>query len=326
LTKFHFLIGFKQNKLDFDNQKNRQQRRQKMGMTKVQLQQIFFELKVYKQLFEAVRSWKENFNIHEDDRCHKMHDVLWLAFDNADKKLFPNISKLLSDNETNLLLGQILVAQGKITSLELDEAIRRQRLTNEMIGVVLIKMRLASENDIKIAMEIQEAEKLNLIPDQPASMLFGEILVVKDIISVKQRDCALEYQKEIFFPHHRLGEIMLKWGYILEFHITETLAVQLGLEIVSTDVLMSVSDKIIKLIKPQIAILYRVIPIREKKSGELVVAMIDPTNIEYCDNLANLLERKIKPVLAYPTNISTALSVYYSADSVFVGLMSENEN
>jgi len=91
-------------------------------------------------------------------------------------------------------------------------------------------------------------------------------------------------------------------------------------------VLMSVSDKIIKLIKPQIAILYRVIPIREKKSGELVVAMIDPTNIEYCDNLANLLERKIKPVLAYPTNISTALSVYYSADSVFVGLMSENEN
>ena len=249
-----------------------------MGMTKVQLQQIFFELKVYKQLFEAVRSWKENFNIHEDDRCHKMHDVLWLAFDNADKKLFPNISKLLSDNETNLLLGQILVAQGKITSLELDEAIRRQRLTNEMIGVVLIKMRLASENDIKIAMEIQEAEKLNLIPDQPASMLFGEILVVKDIISVKQRDCALEYQKEIFFPHHRLGEIMLKWGYILEFHITETLAVQLGLEIVSTDVLMSVSDKIIKLIKPQIAILYRVIPIREKKSGELVVAMIDPTN------------------------------------------------
>ncbi len=45
-------------------------------------------------------------------------------------------------------LGDILVENGVITPLELDEALQRQRMTGEMLGRVLAKMELCEEQDI----------------------------------------------------------------------------------------------------------------------------------------------------------------------------------
>lgn len=42
-------------------------------------------------------------------------------------------------------LGDILVEQGVITPLELDEALQRQRLTGDMMGRVLVNMGLCQE-------------------------------------------------------------------------------------------------------------------------------------------------------------------------------------
>ena len=52
-------------------------------------------------------------------------------------------------------LGDILVEHGVITPLELDEALQRQRLTNEMMGRVLVKMGLCEEQDIVEALGVQ---------------------------------------------------------------------------------------------------------------------------------------------------------------------------
>ncbi|HNR35773.1 MAG TPA: ATPase, T2SS/T4P/T4SS family [Candidatus Hydrogenedentes bacterium] len=52
-------------------------------------------------------------------------------------------------------LGDILIEQGVISPLELDEATQRQRLTGEMMGRVLVSMGLCEEQDIVEALGIQ---------------------------------------------------------------------------------------------------------------------------------------------------------------------------
>ncbi|MCX5757242.1 MAG: ATPase, T2SS/T4P/T4SS family, partial [Candidatus Hydrogenedentes bacterium] len=52
-------------------------------------------------------------------------------------------------------LGDILIEQGVISPLELDEASQRQRLTGEMMGRVLVSMGLCEEQDIVEALGIQ---------------------------------------------------------------------------------------------------------------------------------------------------------------------------
>ncbi len=52
-------------------------------------------------------------------------------------------------------LGDILIEQGVISPLEIDEASQRQRLTGEMMGRVLVSMGLCEEQDIVEALGIQ---------------------------------------------------------------------------------------------------------------------------------------------------------------------------
>ena len=60
-------------------------------------------------------------------------------------------------------LGDILIEQGVITPLELDEAIQRQRLTGEMMGRVLVSMGLCEEQDIVEALGTQAGmERIDL--------------------------------------------------------------------------------------------------------------------------------------------------------------------
>ena len=60
-------------------------------------------------------------------------------------------------------LGDILIEQGVITPLDLDEALQRQRLTGEMMGRVLVSMGLCDEQDIVEALGIQQGmERVDL--------------------------------------------------------------------------------------------------------------------------------------------------------------------
>ena len=52
-------------------------------------------------------------------------------------------------------LGEILVEQGVVSPLELDEALQRQRLTGDMLGRVFVKMGLCEEQDIVEGLGLQ---------------------------------------------------------------------------------------------------------------------------------------------------------------------------
>ena len=148
--------------------------------------------------------------------------------------------------------------------------------------------------------------------------LFGQRLVERGIISQKQLDEALHKQKTSM-NRRRLGEVLVRLGYISKSHITDGLADQLGIPVVNLRE-REISDRLRNIIDVGVAQLYRVVPVGEE-NGKLLVATADPTNINQLDNLEKLIDRPIQPCLATPEDISQALGRYYGLHDATVETM-----
>lgn len=138
--------------------------------------------------------------------------------------------------------------------------------------------------------------------------LFGQTLVERGIITQKQLDEAI-HKQQTSLGNRRLGEILVRMGYISKSHISEGLADQLGIPIIRLSD-REVPERIRNMIEPSVATLYKVVPIGEE-GPTLLVATADPTNVTHLDNLERLLDRPIIPQLTTPEEIREALAKYY---------------
>lgn len=143
---------------------------------------------------------------------------------------------------------------------------------------------------------------------QQTYSLFGQRLVERGIISQQQLDEAI-HKQQTTMSQRRLGEVLVRLGYISKSHISEGLADQLGIPIVKISD-REIPERVQRLLDIEVARVYRVIPIAEE-GAKVVIAMADPTNINAIDNLERLLDRPVEPVLATPEEISIALGKYY---------------
>ena len=93
-------------------------------------------------------------------------------------------------------LGDVLIEQGVITPLELDEALQRQRLTGEMTGRVLVSMGLCQEQDIVEALGVQAGmERVDLtklkVKDEILRKISADVAKFYSIVPVREADGAL---------------------------------------------------------------------------------------------------------------------------------------
>jgi len=93
-------------------------------------------------------------------------------------------------------LGDILIEQGVITPLELDEALQRQRLTGEMMGRVLVSMGLCEEQDIVEALGVQAGmERIDLtklkIKDEVLRRISPDVAKFYNIVPIREADGTL---------------------------------------------------------------------------------------------------------------------------------------
>ncbi len=148
--------------------------------------------------------------------------------------------------------------------------------------------------------------------------LFGQRLVERGVISQQQLSEAI-HKQQTSMQNRRLGEVLVRLGYISKNHITEGLADQLGVPIIHLGD-HEIPERVRNLIEPTIATLYRVVPVSED-GNTLVIATADPTNINQIDNLERLLDRRIETRLATPQDISLALGKYYGLADATVETM-----
>ena len=147
---------------------------------------------------------------------------------------------------------------------------------------------------------------------------FGQRLVDRKIITQHQLDEAI-HKQQTTMSHRKIGEILVRLGYISKSHITDGLADQLGIPIIKLSE-REIPERIRGMVSGEIATLYRVIPLEERNSA-LVIATADPTNLNLVDNLSRLLDRSIDTVLATPEEISFALNKYYGLQEQSVETM-----
>lgn len=153
---------------------------------------------------------------------------------------------------------------------------------------------------------------------QATYTLFGQRLVERKVITQQQLDEAI-HKQQTSMGHRKIGEILVRMGYISKSHITDGLADQLGIPIVKLSD-REIPERIRGLVSGEIATMYRVIPVEERGST-LVLATSDPTNLNTMDNLSRLLDRTIDSVLSTPEEISFALSKYYGLQEQSVETM-----
>ena len=140
------------------------------------------------------------------------------------------------------------------------------------------------------------------------SSRFGDILVKEEVISLDQLKTAIEEQKQ---TGKRLGETLLRLGYINEYELVAFLSKQYRVPAINLDE-FEISPDVLKLITRESAVKHALVPINRSGSN-LIVAMSDPSNIFAVDDLKFATGHNIEVVVASERAIRNAIEKYYGA-------------
>lgn len=136
----------------------------------------------------------------------------------------------------------------------------------------------------------------------------GDLLVQADMLTVKQLKSALAEQER---TGEKLGEILVKKGWVTEQNIVEVLEFQLGIPHV--DLTKYVIDpKATSMITEGLAKRHMLIPI-QIENERLVVAMSDPLNVFALDDVRLTTKMEVMPVIASMPDVKNAITRMYGA-------------
>ena len=134
----------------------------------------------------------------------------------------------------------------------------------------------------------------------------GVVLVKRDLVTQKQVDEALKIQKE---TKERIGEILVRLGYLSKENLLEVLSAELGIPLIHVS-RYRVPPEIVKLVPRKMADHYCLMPV--SISGDvLTVAMSDPVNVNAVDDIRRTIGKDIRPLLASDRDIREAIDHYY---------------
>ncbi len=136
--------------------------------------------------------------------------------------------------------------------------------------------------------------------------MLGEMLVEARALTEAQLKEALVYQRN---GSLRLGEALLRLGFVDESTLTRTLAKQQGLPFVDLEK-GRVSEAVLARIPAEFAREQMLLPVMEK-DGKLVVAVDDPLKRLVADQLQFMIGTPVACALAAPTALKRALERYY---------------
>ena len=134
----------------------------------------------------------------------------------------------------------------------------------------------------------------------------GTLLLRDGAVTEAQLERALELQRAQ--PERRLGEILIEQGFVAPGAISRVLAEQHELAFVDLD--SRAVDPTAALLLPEtLARRYRALPIEFLDDGYLLVAVADPTNVMFSDELRLAVGMPVRICVSPPDAIETAITV-----------------
>jgi type IV pilus assembly protein PilB len=142
------------------------------------------------------------------------------------------------------------------------------------------------------------------------SVRLGELLTKASLITQDQLKEALRVQKE---TGGKLGETLIKLGFVAEEDITECLSQQFGVPSINLQH-FEIDPGVIKLISSDVARKYNILPVN-KTGATITIAMADPTNVFAMDDIKFMTGYNVEPVVASELGIKAAIDNYYGTTS-----------
>jgi len=142
---------------------------------------------------------------------------------------------------------------------------------------------------------------------QPVSRRLGDLLVAEGLINQEQLRRALAEQKG---TSEKLGSLLVRLNLVNEDQLVGFLSRQYGIPSITLSQL-DVDPDVLKLVPPQIAKKYEVLPVK-RTGNTLTLAMADPTNVFALDDVAFMTNLQVLPVVGSQGAIRKALERSYS--------------
>ena len=140
-----------------------------------------------------------------------------------------------------------------------------------------------------------------------SSDLIGDLLVREGLITEEQLGRALTEQRS---NGSRLGFTLVSMGFVSETDLTRVLARKYRVKAVDLSRIDTVDQRVINLVKPEIAVRHLVLPLR-RVGRTLTVAMANPTNLDAIDELRFSTGYDIEPVVAGEFSLKRAVEKHY---------------
>lgn len=142
------------------------------------------------------------------------------------------------------------------------------------------------------------------------TMKIGEFLLNDNRITREQLQSALEAQKN---EPGKLGSVLIRLGYVTEEDIAQALSKQFGYPSINLSK-FDIDEKVLELIKPEIARKHIVMPIH-RIGSMLTLAMADPSNLFVQEEIRFSTNLRIQAVIAPETSIIEAIDRYYGSST-----------
>ncbi len=140
-----------------------------------------------------------------------------------------------------------------------------------------------------------------------SSDLIGDLLDREGLISQDQLKAALAEQRG---NGYRLGYNIVAMGLVSETDLTRVLARKYRVKAVDLSRIDKIDDRMIKTVKPEIAVRHLVLPLR-RVGRTLTVAMANPQNLSAIDELRFSTGYDIEAVVAGEYSLRKAIEKYY---------------
>lgn len=197
-------------------------------------------------------------------------------------------------------LGELLVAEGLVTSTQLEEALRVQRAPDRYapLGHILIAQKIITRDQLLAVLERHRR-----------SSKLGDILIKSREITRPQLEAALTEQRRTSQP---LGQVLMRLGYISEERLRVALCRQLHIRFFSLDTII-LDPTLRGLVSEKFAMKHRMVPV-SRVGNLLILAMDDPTQTRLVDDLQRSTGLKIEVITSTSADIARALERLYRAE------------